>query len=146
MSASHTESVPRFPTHSTPSGERAAPAASTRQWLNRVIALRQGEVTGIQASQTILEHTESERPTSAVQLSNGHQGLPPTIVWRLEAIRRQLPHVGPVIPIVVRGGIAYLSDAPDCCAMCGDTREAGQRFICQACERAKAIAFRELWN
>jgi len=54
------------------------------------------------------------------------------VAWRVAVMAPQVPTTGTIPFLVARQNTAGPAD----CLSCGDTREAGQRYVCRACAEA----------
>jgi hypothetical protein len=62
----------------------------------------------------------------------------PEIAWRVEAMRAQVPAHGPILALCARLDVS-IPTPPGMCASCGEPREAGQTYVCRACQAAKRL-------
>lgn len=123
----------------------AAQPTGMRKWLERLALLQRSEAVQSEYVEPDASTStdETQQPATPLRMDLEHDA---EVAWRAGELLRQLSASGPILPLVVRPDVPYLWQAPSHCSMCGDARETGQRFICRACQCAKAQVFAALWS
>lgn len=68
---------------------------------------------------------------------------PAEIARRVEVIRQQIPPHGPIRTLGVRLDVP-IPTPPGICSSCGEPRQAGQTYVCRACQAALWLALERM--
>jgi hypothetical protein len=117
------------------------------------LALRADEgrlmVRGPRSAERIVAQLREHKPAILALLAHEKAEEEAQVAWCVAVLRPHVSREGPIVLPSVRAGVPSLVDPKTGeygahCGSCGEPREAGQRFHCRACQRARYVVLLEM--